>query len=125
MFNNNIFVQRWQIPSDYLEGWDPEREPNNFVVGTHVWDEYPVYEDWIAQFDMDKKRPDMGKLASAHFGKFPVWIDGNMYFNHDYQVVENSYRFDDKVKMYKVDVYCPEKNSIRCAAHPILLKTSI
>ena len=80
-FYNNIFVQRWQIPSDYLEGWDPEREPNNFVVGTHVWDEYPVYEDWIAQFDMDKKRPDMGKLASAHFGHLPVWVEGNAYFN--------------------------------------------
>lgn len=83
-FYNNIFVQNWQIPEDYLEGFDDEggkKQPNNFEVGTHVWDEYPLYEDWIKQFDLDAKRPDMGKLASAHFGKFPVWIDGNMYFN--------------------------------------------
>ena len=83
-FYNNIFVQNWQIPEDYLEGYDDKdgkNKPNNFEVGTHVWDEYPLYEDWIKQFDLDAKRPDMGKLASAHFGKFPVWIDGNMYFN--------------------------------------------
>lgn len=83
-FYNNIFVQNWQIPDDYLEGFDDEdgkKQPNNFEVGTHVWDEYPLYEDWIKQFDLDAKRPDMGKLASAHFGKFPVWIEGNMYFN--------------------------------------------
>lgn len=83
-FYNNIFVQNWKIPEDYLDGFDDEdgkKTPNNFEVGTHVWDEYPLYEDWIKQFDLDAKRPDMGKLASAHFGKFPVWIDGNMYFN--------------------------------------------
>lgn len=80
-FYNNIFVQRWQIPSDYLDGWDENREPNNFEVGTHVWNEYPTYEEWIAQFDLDKARPDMGKLAEAHFGHLPVWCHGNVYCN--------------------------------------------
>lgn len=80
-FYNNIFVQNWKIPDDYPDGWEDEREPNNFEVGTHVWDAYPLYEDWIEQFDLEVKRPDMGKLASPHFGKFPVWIEGNMYFN--------------------------------------------
>lgn len=80
-FYNNIFVQRWQIPADYLAGWDTNRTPNNFEVGTHVWNEYPIYEDWIKQFDLDVHRPDMGKLASAHFGHLPVWIHGNAYFN--------------------------------------------
>ncbi len=80
-FYNNIFVQRTPIPADYLDGWDMTREPNNFEVGTHVWNEYPVYEDWIEQFDLDVHRPDMGKLASAHFGHLPVWIHGNVYFN--------------------------------------------
>lgn len=79
-FYNNIFFQRFPVAEDYLEGWDMNREPNNFDVGTHVWNEYPVYEDWIEQFDMDKKRPDMGKLANGHFGHLPVWIDGNAYF---------------------------------------------
>lgn len=80
-FYNNIFVQRQPVPADFLKDWDPEREPSNLEVGTHVWDEYPVYEDWIAQFDLDKKRPDMGKLATAHFGHLPVWIHGNVYCN--------------------------------------------
>ncbi len=78
-FYNNIFVQRWQVPSDFLEGWDPEREAVNFEVGTHVWDEYPLYEDWITQFGIGQRRPDMGKLANGHFGHLPVWIHGNAY----------------------------------------------
>lgn len=80
-FYNNIFVQRWKIPADYLEGWEKDKPYNNFEVGTHVWNEYPLYEDWIKQFDLEEKRPDMGKLASAHFGHLPVWIDGNAYFS--------------------------------------------
>ena len=80
-FYNNIFVQRRPIPADFLEGWNPEREAINLEVGTHVWDEYPVYEDWIKQFDIGLPRPDMGKLASAHFGHLPVWSHGNAYFN--------------------------------------------
>lgn len=79
-FYNNIFIQNTPIPSDYLEGWEKD-EFTNLEVGTHVWDEFPVYEDWIEQFDLDKKRPDMGKLASAHFGHLPVWIHGNAYLN--------------------------------------------
>ena len=69
------------FPFYTLEGWDTEREPNNFEVGTHVWDSYPVYEDWIELFDIGKRRPDMGKLAHGHFGHLPVWIDGNAYFS--------------------------------------------
>ena len=44
-----------------------------------MWDEYPVYEDWIEQFDIGKRRPDMGKLAHGHFGHLPVWVNGNAY----------------------------------------------
>lgn len=79
-FYNNIFVQNTPIRSDYKDDkWDTYREPCNLEVGTHVFDEYPVYEEWIKQFDMDVHRPDMGKLASAHFGHLPVWIHGNAY----------------------------------------------
>lgn len=80
-FYNNIFVQRTPVPADYLEGWEAGREYSNLEVGTHVWDSYPVYEDWIKQFDLEVHRPDMGKLASAHFGHLPVWVHGNAYFN--------------------------------------------
>ncbi len=80
-FYNNIFVQNKDVAPDYLEGWNPERVPNNFEVGTHVWDEYPLYDEWIDLFDIGKERPDMGKLATGHFGHLPVWIDGNAYFD--------------------------------------------
>ena len=80
-FYNNIFIQNTPIPADYFDGWDPNREPSNLEVGTHVWDKYPLYEDWIKQFDLEVHRPDMGKLASAHFGHLPVWIHGNAYLN--------------------------------------------
>ncbi|MBP5702902.1 MAG: right-handed parallel beta-helix repeat-containing protein [Lachnospiraceae bacterium] len=80
-FYNNIFIQNTKIPKDYLKGWDPKRQPTNLEVGTHVWDEYPLYEDWIELFDIGKRRPDMGKLATGHFGHLPVWIHGNAYFN--------------------------------------------
>ena len=80
-FYNNIFVQRFPVPEDYLKDWPDDREPNNFEVGTHVFDGYPLYEDWIRQFDLEVHRPDMGKLAPAHFGHLPVWIHGNAYFN--------------------------------------------
>ena len=80
-FYNNIFLQRTPIPKDYMKGWDPKKEPSNLEVGTHVWDEYPTYDEWISQFDFTQRRPDMGALANAHFGHLPVWAEGNAYFN--------------------------------------------
>ena len=51
------------------------------AFGTDVWDEYPTYEEWIAQFDMESDIPDMAKLEPAHEGHLPVWSEGNIYFN--------------------------------------------
>lgn len=81
-FYNNIFMQKWPseafcIEHDSSEGFDYD----NREVGTHVFDEYPTYEEWIAQFDMDQEIPDMSKLEEAHFGHLPVWVDGNAYFD--------------------------------------------
>ena len=104
-FYNNIFVQRWSIPKDYLKGWDKDRTPNNFEVGTHVWDEYPLYEDWIEQFGIGKPRPDMGKLANGHFGHLPVWIHGNAYFNGagSYKNEKDKLVSDKKVKVNLIE----------------------
>ena len=81
-FYNNIFVQKWPgdpiiTPHDSDDGHDEE----NRAVGTHVWDEYPTYDEWIAQFDMDTDTPNMMKLARAHDSHLPVWSKGNVYFN--------------------------------------------
>jgi alpha-L-arabinofuranosidase len=80
-FYNNIFVQKW--PSeDYVTYNDqsvaPRRE--NRQVGTQVFDDYPTYEEWIAQFDFTQ-RPNMMALEPAHNGHLPIWSEGNVYLN--------------------------------------------
>lgn len=49
-------------------------------MGTHVFDDYPTYDEWIGWFEMDKPA-DMGALAKYHFSHLPVWVNGNAYFN--------------------------------------------
>ncbi|MBE5856052.1 MAG: hypothetical protein E7296_00585 [Lachnospiraceae bacterium] len=73
---NNIFVQYYPVDNKEHKG-----SPYHQVVGTHVWDEYPTYDEWIKRFDMDVEKPDMMKLASGHFDHLPVWSEGNVYLN--------------------------------------------
>ena len=82
-FYNNIFVQKYSPEPFVLRSdSDPSKvQTDNREVGTHVWDEYPTYEEWIAQFDMDEEIPNMAKLEKAHFGHLPVWCSGNAYFD--------------------------------------------
>ena len=73
---NNIFAQMAPVT-------DKEKTAANFdyeVVGTAPFDIFPTYEEWIANFMMDRE-PDMGPLAKYHFGHLPVWVGGNAYFN--------------------------------------------
>ena len=66
-FYNNIFVRSGPvIPSSPPHDSDDGHDEENREVGTHVWDEYPTYDEWIAQFDMDTDTPNMMKLARAH-----------------------------------------------------------
>jgi hypothetical protein len=80
-FYNNIFVQKW--PSeDYVIYHDQSanaRRENRFV-GTHVFDDYPTYDEWISQFNFTQ-RPNMMALEPAHSGHLPVWSEGNVYLN--------------------------------------------
>ncbi|MDO4521746.1 MAG: right-handed parallel beta-helix repeat-containing protein [Eubacteriales bacterium] len=75
-FYNNIFVQHYPVTNT-----EPKETPYFQEVGTHVWDEFPTYEEWIEGFEMDVKKPDMHKLAKYHFSYLPVWAKGNVYFN--------------------------------------------
>ena len=77
---NNIFVQNWPVEETEEKEDMGFRMADNQVVGTQVFDGYPAYEEWIAQFDLDHPA-DMMKLASAHFSHLPVWVNGNAYFN--------------------------------------------
>ncbi|NMA34641.1 MAG: right-handed parallel beta-helix repeat-containing protein [Clostridiaceae bacterium] len=80
-FCNNIFVQKWPVEDNIApDGQNADAHSENRQVGTHVFDEYPTYEEWIAQFDFTK-RPDMMGLAPAHDGHLPVWSEGNIYFD--------------------------------------------
>ncbi len=80
-FYNNIFVQTydtdWHDPKEN-EGTDTSA---NEVVGTHVWDSYPTYDEWISHFKLDESKPNMLEMADYHFRHLPVWTDGNVYFN--------------------------------------------
>jgi hypothetical protein len=62
------------IPHDSDDGYDSE----NRLAGTWMFDEYPTYAQWIAQFDFSGP-PNMGKLEPVHFGHLPVWTEGNVY----------------------------------------------
>ena len=81
-FYNNIFIQKW--PDDDFVVRNDSRdkmEIENRKAGTNVFDEYPTYDEWISQFDMDTTEPNMAKLEPAHMGHLPVWSEGNVYFN--------------------------------------------
>ncbi len=80
-FYNNIFIQKWPA-DDWVVTNDSDPTAivhENRKVGTYCWDEFPTYDEWIEQFDMDEKYPIMVKHAEPHFGHLPVWIDGNVY----------------------------------------------
>ena len=75
-FYNNIFVQGIDMNPDPRRGEPNEKER---ICGTWQFDEYPTYDEWITWFDLDVKRPDMGKLAKFHESHLPVWAKGNVY----------------------------------------------
>lgn len=79
-FYNNIFIQNWPVEKAEEKEDMGFKMADNQVVGTEVFDEYPTYEEWIANFDMDQQA-NMMKLASCHFSHLPVWANGNAYFN--------------------------------------------
>lgn len=106
-FFNNIFVQRWPCVEAAAE--KEEKAEMGFAwgandrAGTFVWDAYPLYEEWIRQFDLTKK-PDLAYmigLGEAHFGHLPVWIAGNAYFNGalPYQKERGKFVCEEPVKV--------------------------
>jgi hypothetical protein len=80
-FYNNIFIQNW--PSDdavILHDTDDGRDLENRRVGTWVFDDFPTYEEWHSQFDFSRPA-NMSELEKAHFGRLPIWAEGNIYMN--------------------------------------------
>lgn len=79
-FYNNIFVQNYPVTEAEEKEDMGFMMADNQVVGTAVFDEYPTYDEWIRNFELDKPA-DMIKLQEYHFSHLPVWVDGNAYFN--------------------------------------------
>ena len=80
-FYNNVFVQKWPAEdAEILHDTDDGKEYENRRAGTFMFDEYPSYEEWYSQFDFSKPA-DMKELEKAHFGKLPVWSEGNLYLD--------------------------------------------
>ncbi len=81
-FYNNIFIQKHPSDDFYIENdSDGHLEIENRKAGTWCFDEYPTYDEWIANFDMDEEIPGMKKLEPFHFSHLPVWSAGNAYFD--------------------------------------------
>lgn len=79
-FYNNIFIQNWPVKEVEMKEDMGFMMADNQVVGTDVWDEYPTYDEWVANFELDQPA-NMFKLGNFHFDHLPVWVDGNAYFN--------------------------------------------
>ncbi len=85
---NNIFIKK----DDYKFKTE---------TGTSVFDEFPTYEEWIANFDMANETPDMDALEKFHFRYLPVWAKGNVYLNgaKPWKKEQNAV-VDDKSKVF-------------------------
>lgn len=80
-FYNNIFVQRWPSEDATVRSDSEDKiMTENREVGTHVFNEYVTYDEWIKYFDMENDTPDMKGLEPYHYRPLPVWVDGNAYF---------------------------------------------
>ncbi len=88
---NNIFVQKFPVTDKEKTAADADYQ----VVGTAPFDIFPTWEEWHAQFDMTQNA-DMGKLAEAHFGHLPVWVDGNAYFMGATVCKHEKHKFEEK-----------------------------
>ncbi|MBR2546861.1 MAG: right-handed parallel beta-helix repeat-containing protein [Eubacterium sp.] len=73
---NNIIVQKYPVDDSSIGSESPEFQ----TAGTAQFDIFPSYDEWIANFMMDRE-PDMDALVPYHYGHLPVWIGGNAYFN--------------------------------------------
>ena len=99
-FYNNIFIQNWPVVETEAKEDMGFRMKDNQEVGTHVFDEYPTYDEWIGWFQMDKPA-NMFELTPYHFSHLPVWVEGNAYFNGAKACKhEKSNLVDDKNRAY-------------------------
>ena len=78
----------------------------NREVGTHIMDDYPTYEEWISNFDMENETPNMKGLEKYHFSKLPIWSENNVYLAgaKSFRGEKNKFVCDCDSKKIKIDV---------------------
>ena len=81
---NNIFVQQEMRPA-LKQGMENnlanknDWDDGNIIAGTFVWDKFPTFGTWNAQFDgyCGQGAPTTDK----YYSELPVWAGGNVYLN--------------------------------------------
>ena len=96
---NNIFIQTHPITHPDKKPADADYEE----VGTACFNIFPTYDEWFAPFSPEGA-PDMGSLASAHFGHLPVWVDGNAYFNGANVYEKEAHFLEDRKAKVKAEI---------------------
>ena len=83
-FYNNIFIQQPMRPA-LKAGMEKcladknEWDDGNIIAGTWVYDNYPTFDEWKAQFE---GYCGMGSVTTdRYYSELPVWAGGNVYLN--------------------------------------------
>jgi hypothetical protein len=117
---NNIFIQNWPVKETEVKEDMGFVMEDNQIVGTSVFDDYPLYEEWVKPFNLDGM-PNMFTMQEYHFKKLPVWIDGNAYLNGAVAWKNEKNKFvDDNEKAYVELVEDNGKYSIKTNVYDIL-----
>ena len=106
-FYNNIFIQKWPVQTE-ADGTSGTTEVENREVGTHVLDAYPVYDEWIKNFELDNDTPNMIEMAPYHFRPLPVWSEGNVYLAGAKAYKNETHKLQMEAQGLKLDLV--EKN---------------
>jgi len=105
-FYNNVFAR---VRKTVYDDVTKKSKPEDSYPGTYHFDDYPTYEEWIKNFDLDNPRPDMGKLAKYHYEEhLPVWAAGNVYLGGAKPWKKEKNKLVDKKAEVKVELV--EKN---------------
>lgn len=119
-FYNNIFIQQ-KIRPALAEGMinclrdNNDWDDGNIQTGTFVYEKYPTFEEWKAQFE---GYCGMGSMTTdRYYSELPVWAGGNVYFNGAKPMSKEKDAYVDNTN--KVEISCVEKRG------KIYLKTNV
>lgn len=119
-FYNNIFIQQ-KIRPALAEGMinclrsNNDWDDGNIQTGTFVYEKYPAFEEWKAQFE---GYCGMGsETTDRYYSELPVWAGGNVYFNGAKPMSKETDAYVDNTN--KIEISCVEKRGKIC------LKTNV